>query len=160
MSRGESRSGSILREVNCLTSPPTSPFIRSTTCDWTNFQARHEPQRADTRRHTNQLSASAAQTLVSWSGEFLHPAQNLPVYGADIAIDSAVAALRLMLDDSPQAKRPGLAAMSCQIGNGCTIFAPCRSVGPEVLPLVASRRHARGGGAASAFPNLTFAEGD
>lgn len=39
-----------------------------------------------------------------WSGHMIHPVKSMPFYGADIAMDNTVAALRLMLDDAAQAK--------------------------------------------------------
>ncbi|MCB0347149.1 MAG: hypothetical protein KDD66_18660, partial [Bdellovibrionales bacterium] len=46
----------------------------------------------------------------NWTGRHLHPVDNMPDYGADIARDTAVAALRLMLNDSIQDKMPALIA--------------------------------------------------
>lgn len=40
-----------------------------------------------------------------WSANRIHPKQNMPNYGASIATDTAVAALRLMIDDDAVAKR-------------------------------------------------------
>lgn len=40
-----------------------------------------------------------------WSGNRIHPKQNMPNYGASIATDTAVAALRLMIDDDAAARR-------------------------------------------------------
>jgi hypothetical protein len=41
-----------------------------------------------------------------WDGEWIHPSQNMPFYGADVAIDNTVVALRLMLNDANAAKLP------------------------------------------------------
>lgn len=41
----------------------------------------------------------------SWTGAYLHPAENMPEYGAGIGSHSAEVALRLMLDDAPAARR-------------------------------------------------------
>jgi len=41
-----------------------------------------------------------------WDSEWIHPVDNMPTYGSDVAIDNSVAALRLMLDDTAQAKLP------------------------------------------------------
>ncbi|MRS97651.1 hypothetical protein GJQ57_03180 [Ralstonia pickettii] len=43
-----------------------------------------------------------------WTGADIHPVQNLPDYGAQVAEDTADAGLRLMLADSLQAKMPAL----------------------------------------------------
>lgn len=40
-----------------------------------------------------------------WSGHMIHPVKSMPFYGADIAMDNTVAALRFMLDDTSQAKQ-------------------------------------------------------
>ena len=62
--------------------------------------------------HTPTLAAIAAryQPLqldhqMFWSGHMIHPVKSMPFYGADIAMDNTVAALRFMLDDQPQAKQ-------------------------------------------------------
>ncbi len=44
------------------------------------------------------------------AGRYLHPADHLPNYGADIGKDNADAVLRLMLDDPVEEKMPGLIA--------------------------------------------------
>ncbi len=44
------------------------------------------------------------------AGRYLHPADHLPNYGADIGKDNADAVLRLMLDDPIDEKMPGLIA--------------------------------------------------
>ena len=44
--------------------------------------------------------------LLYWSGDQIHPVQNMPDYGGQIATDNAEAALRLMLNDTNQAKLP------------------------------------------------------
>lgn len=61
--------------------------------------------------HTPTLSEIAARYRplqldhqMFWSGHKIHPVKSMPFYGADIAMDNTVAALRLMLDDTPQAK--------------------------------------------------------
>lgn len=46
----------------------------------------------------------------NWTGRHMHPEDNMPDYGADIARDTAVAALRLMLNDSVEDKLPALIA--------------------------------------------------
>jgi len=45
-----------------------------------------------------------------WAGRYFHPAQNMSQYGSSIAIDTNVAGLRLMLDDSLLDKMPSLIA--------------------------------------------------
>ena len=45
-------------------------------------------------------------TQTDWDGEDIHPIDNLPVYGAEVAIENTVAVLRLMLNDSAQDKLP------------------------------------------------------
>ncbi len=46
----------------------------------------------------------------SWTGRYLHPAQNMAQYGASISIDTNLGALRLMLDDDLNDKMPALIA--------------------------------------------------
>lgn len=45
-----------------------------------------------------------------WSGNRIHPKRNMPHYGASIATDTAVAALRLMIDDGHDARESALIA--------------------------------------------------
>lgn len=51
-----------------------------------------------------------------WSANRIHPKQNMPNYGASIATDTAVAALRLMIDDGDAAGRRMLAVRYVQYG--------------------------------------------
>lgn len=44
--------------------------------------------------------------LNNWIGRLIHPQDNMPDYGGDIAIDTGDAALRLMLNDSLEEKKP------------------------------------------------------
>lgn len=44
----------------------------------------------------------------NWSGRHMHPAENMPEYGAGIARDTGKAALRLMMDDTVDKKMPAL----------------------------------------------------
>jgi len=45
---------------------------------------------------------------LGWTGRFMHPKQNMPDYGSDIAIRNANGALRLMLNDPIEDKMPAL----------------------------------------------------
>jgi hypothetical protein len=45
-----------------------------------------------------------------WTGAFLHPTENMAEYGSSVSIESAEGALRLLLDDAPDAKEPLLVA--------------------------------------------------
>jgi hypothetical protein len=45
---------------------------------------------------------------VNWTGRPMHPSDNMPDYGSSIAVRTANAALRLMLDDSVEDKMPAL----------------------------------------------------
>jgi hypothetical protein len=48
--------------------------------------------------------------LPTWLGDNMHPADNMPHYGASIGRDTGDAALRLMLNEPVQAKMPALIA--------------------------------------------------
>lgn len=65
------------------------------------------------------LAASTQRVFLDhkggWTGRYLHPLQNLPDYGASIAVRTNEMILRLMMNDSLEAKRP-LLINAIQIG--------------------------------------------